>query len=127
MRKNSITGVEGTDISKDTSKQKLQLKCLSLVITLRGRNNRSDCFRIAAPTADRLRHFRCIIYDSWFDKFRGAVACVLVKEGSVARGDVIRSFHAQKRYEVVEVGIMHPGMTPVQVSMRFNFSEFQHS
>uniref|UniRef100_F1KWG9 Translation factor GUF1 homolog, mitochondrial n=1 Tax=Ascaris suum TaxID=6253 RepID=F1KWG9_ASCSU len=70
--------------------------------------------RIAAPTADRLRHFRCIIYDSWFDKFRGAVACVLVKEGSVARGDVIRSFHAQKRYEVVEVGIMHPGMTPVQ-------------
>ncbi|KHN86266.1 Translation factor GUF1 -like protein, mitochondrial [Toxocara canis] len=70
--------------------------------------------RIAAPNADRDSPFRCMIYDSWFDKFRGAVACVLVKEGSVARGDIIRSFHAEKHYEVVEVGVMHPGMTPVQ-------------
>lgn len=40
-----------------------------------------------------------------FDHFRGAIAFVFVKEGSVRKGQKIRSYHNKKDYEVTEVSI----------------------
>lgn len=60
--------------------------------------------------------FRSLIFDSWYDKYIGAIVLVLVKEGSVTRGQKISSFLNKKEYEVHEVGIMHPNMLPVEVS-----------
>ncbi|KAE9419826.1 hypothetical protein Angca_008976, partial [Angiostrongylus cantonensis] len=52
------------------------------------------------------------IFDSMFDHFRGAIALIRVMDGSVQKGQKIRSFHYGKEYEVLEVGIMRPDMTP---------------
>lgn len=70
--------------------------------------------RLPPPDVTPDAPFRCLIYDSWFEQFRGAVALIIVKEGKVTRGQKIRSYHAGKEYEVAEVGVMHPDMLPVE-------------
>ncbi|VDK56445.1 unnamed protein product [Anisakis simplex] len=70
--------------------------------------------RIPSPNVNESAPFRGIIYDNWFDKYRGTIACIVVKHGAVRRGDTINSFHSSRSYEVSEVGIMHPLMVPVQ-------------
>uniref|UniRef100_A0A7E4W0Y8 Translation factor GUF1 homolog, mitochondrial n=1 Tax=Panagrellus redivivus TaxID=6233 RepID=A0A7E4W0Y8_PANRE len=68
--------------------------------------------KIPPPNADPNAPFRALIFDSWFEQFRGAIAMIAVKEGSIARGQKIASFNGQKEYEVAEVGIMYPSLTP---------------
>ncbi|CAJ0916678.1 unnamed protein product, partial [Mesorhabditis belari] len=65
------------------------------------------------PEADPKKPLKAIIFDSLFEHYRGAVAFVLVREGSIRRGQRIRTYHGEKEYDVVEVGIMRPDMTPV--------------
>ncbi|KAE8228673.1 hypothetical protein CF326_g6390 [Tilletia indica] len=57
--------------------------------------------------------FRALVFDSWFDHFRGVVALVSVKDGAVRKGDRIASSFTGKKYEVIELSINHP--TPVKV------------
>jgi GTP-binding protein LepA len=57
-----------------------------------------------------------LIFDSWFEHFRGAIALIVVTQGSVSVGQKIRSYNAQMEYEVTEVGIMHPNMIKVNVT-----------
>uniref|UniRef100_A0A1I7X8Y4 Tr-type G domain-containing protein n=1 Tax=Heterorhabditis bacteriophora TaxID=37862 RepID=A0A1I7X8Y4_HETBA len=68
--------------------------------------------RIPPPNCLREAPFKAFIFDSLFDHFRGAIAFVLVKEGGVRKGQKIRSFHNGKEYDVSEVGVMRPDMTP---------------
>ncbi|CAD5219521.1 unnamed protein product [Bursaphelenchus xylophilus] len=66
--------------------------------------------KVPAPTSDRAKPFRALIFDSWFEHFRGAIALILVKEGEISVGQKIKSFHNGMEYDVSEVGIMHPDM-----------------
>ncbi|KAL9931553.1 hypothetical protein V8E36_009550 [Tilletia maclaganii] len=59
------------------------------------------------------RGFRALVFDSWFDHFRGVVALVSVKDGAVRKGDKIASCFTGKKYEVIELSINNP--TPVKV------------
>ncbi|KHJ97052.1 GTP-binding protein LepA [Oesophagostomum dentatum] len=68
--------------------------------------------RIPPPTTNKDAPFRAQIFDCIFDHFRGAIAFIRVTDGSVQKGQKIRSFHHDKEYEVAEVGIMRPDMTP---------------
>ncbi|XP_066941460.1 translation factor Guf1, mitochondrial [Macrobrachium rosenbergii] len=52
--------------------------------------------------------FRGLLFDSWFDKYKGAVSLLLVVDGTVRKGDHISSAHTSKSYEVKEVGILTP-------------------
>ncbi|VDO19398.1 unnamed protein product [Heligmosomoides polygyrus] len=68
--------------------------------------------RIPPPTTNREAPFRGQIFDSMFDHFRGAIAFIRVADGCIRKGQKIRSHHNSKEYDVVEVGIMRPDMTP---------------
>ncbi|TKR95816.1 hypothetical protein L596_009936 [Steinernema carpocapsae] len=68
--------------------------------------------RIQPPKATIHAPFRALIFDSWYDHFRGAIASILVTEGSIKKGQTIGSFDNGKEYEVLEVGVMHPDMLP---------------
>ncbi|KAK0527815.1 Translation factor guf1 mitochondrial [Tilletia horrida] len=57
--------------------------------------------------------FRALVFDSWFDHFRGVVALVSVKDGAVRKGDRIASCVTGKKYEVIELSINNP--SPVKV------------
>lgn len=51
---------------------------------------------------------RALVFDSWYDPYRGVVALVAVKDGLLRKGDKISSAHSRKRYEVLDVGVNSP-------------------
>ncbi|KAJ8872016.1 hypothetical protein PR048_028356, partial [Dryococelus australis] len=68
--------------------------------------------RVPPPPVDRSAPFRSLLFDSWYDRYRGAVALVYVTEGSIRVGDKIVSVHSGKTYEVRGLGILKPHETP---------------
>lgn len=67
--------------------------------------------RVPPPTGDEDASLKALIFDSYYDSYKGAVAYVRVKDGSVKKGDKILMMAANKTFEVVEVGIFAPGPT----------------
>ncbi|XP_037038194.1 translation factor waclaw, mitochondrial [Bradysia coprophila] len=69
--------------------------------------------RIPHPQADRDKAFRCLLFDSWFDRYRGALNLVCVKEGQLKIGDEITSHLTKKTYEVRSLSILRPDESPI--------------
>ncbi|XP_076347862.1 translation factor Guf1, mitochondrial-like isoform X2 [Tachypleus tridentatus] len=69
--------------------------------------------RISPPPGDPQKPFRALLFDSWFDHFRGAIALVEVIDGSIKIGDYISSHFTSQSYEVRELSILHPEETLV--------------
>lgn len=65
--------------------------------------------KIPAPNGDELKPLSCIIFDSIYDNYKGAVAYVRIFDGSVKKGDIITTMANGKEYEVNEVGFFKPG------------------
>ena len=55
-----------------------------------------------------------MIFDSRFDAYKGAIAYVRVKEGTIKTKDTIRMMHDNKDFDVTELGIFTPNLVPVQ-------------
>lgn len=69
--------------------------------------------RVPPPEGDEDAPLKALIFDSYYDSYKGAVAYVRVKEGKVKKGDKVLMMMTNKVFEVVEVGIFAPGPTPV--------------
>ncbi len=69
--------------------------------------------KLPAPTGDENAPLKCLIFDSFYDNYRGAISMVRVKDGTVKAGDKIRMMSTGKEFEVVEVGVFTPDMKPV--------------
>lgn len=69
--------------------------------------------RIPAPEDKSDQPTRALIFDSRFDSYKGAIAYVRVKEGSLKKRDIIRMMHDQKDFEVTELGLFTPNLLPV--------------
>ncbi|MDR0434986.1 MAG: translation elongation factor 4 [Gracilibacteraceae bacterium] len=67
---------------------------------------------IPPPRGDDDAPLRALIFDSKFDSYRGAIPYLRVFDGSVRKGDQIRMMATGKNFEVTEVGIFTPHMTP---------------
>ncbi|KAE9556216.1 hypothetical protein FO519_000555 [Halicephalobus sp. NKZ332] len=59
--------------------------------------------RCPPPTVSPNDPFKALIFDSWYDQYRGAIAMISVKAGSIKKGQKISSFNEKKTYEVLEV------------------------
>lgn len=58
---------------------------------------------------------RALIFDSYYDSYKGVIVDLRVKEGSVAVGDSIKMMHTKKEFQVTEVGYFRPGgLTPCE-------------
>lgn len=64
---------------------------------------------IPAPTGDENAKLKCLIFDSLYDNYKGAIAYVRVKDGTVKVGDEILLMAANKVFTVTEVGYFEPG------------------
>ena len=63
---------------------------------------------IPCPSGDENANLKCLIFDSYYDNFKGAICLIRVFDGNVKVGDKIRMMHTGKVYEVTEVGIFVP-------------------
>lgn len=70
--------------------------------------------RIPAPPDKSDEPTRALIFDSRFDSYKGAIAYVRVKEGSIKKKDIIRMMHDSKDFEVTELGVFTPNLLPVE-------------
>ena len=64
--------------------------------------------RIPPPTTDDIGTLRALIFDSWYDSYRGAVCMVRIKDGTVRKGDKVRLMATGAEYEVTELGVYTP-------------------
>ncbi len=63
--------------------------------------------KIPAPSGDRNAPLQALIFDSFYDSYRGVIVYIRVKEGTVKVGDRIRMMQTGAEFDVVEVGILH--------------------
>lgn len=70
--------------------------------------------KVPAPPDKSDEPTRALIFDSLFDAYKGAIAYVRVKEGSIKAKDTIRMMHDKKDFDVTELGIFTPNLVPVQ-------------
>ena len=70
--------------------------------------------KVPAPPDKSDEPTRALIFDSRFDAYKGAIAYVRVKEGTIKTKDTIRMMHDNKDFDVTELGIFTPNLVPVQ-------------
>lgn len=68
--------------------------------------------RIPAPEADENKPTKALLFDSWYDEYKGVICLIAIKNGSIKKGDVIELAAAKQTYEVLEIGLMYPDQTP---------------
>ena len=64
---------------------------------------------IPAPSGDKNKPLKCLIFDSFYDNYKGAVSYVRVRDGRVKVGDEILLMSSNKTFIVTEVGFFEPG------------------
>ncbi len=64
---------------------------------------------LPAPTGDENAPLKCLIFDSLYNDYKGAIAYVRVKDGTVKIGDEIMLMSNKKAFTVTEVGYFEPG------------------
>ncbi|WP_277062011.1 translation elongation factor 4 [Solobacterium moorei] len=65
-------------------------------------------FHIPAPCGDENAPLQALVFDSFYDPYRGIIALIRIREGSLSVGDKIRFMATGAEYEVLEVGIRNP-------------------
>ncbi|KAI0063422.1 GTP-binding protein lepa [Artomyces pyxidatus] len=68
--------------------------------------------RIPPPAGNVEEKLKAFLFDSSYDRYRGVISLVSVQNGVLRKGDKIASSYTRKRYEITELGIMHPEEVP---------------
>ena len=67
---------------------------------------------IPPPQGDPDGKLKALIFDSYYDSYKGVIIYTRIFDGRVKKGDMIRMMNAGKNYEVTEVGYCIPGTVP---------------
>ena len=63
--------------------------------------------RVPAPSGSIDNPLQALVFDSYYDSYRGVIAIIRIKEGKVAVGDEIKLMANDKAFIVTEVGVRH--------------------
>ncbi len=92
----TIIGIEATDAPLISAKNGIGIEeVLEQIIQ-----------KIPAPQGDKTKPLQALIFDSYYDAYKGVIVYVRVVEGTLKSGDVIRMMATDKTFEVVEVGYL---------------------
>lgn len=96
-------GIDGTEALAVSAKKGIGIdEVLAAVVS-----------KVPPPRGPRGSPLRALIFDSRFDSYKGVLVFIRVVDGSVAVGDRIRFMSTAKEFEVSEVGVFRPGLTPI--------------
>jgi GTP-binding protein LepA len=70
--------------------------------------------RIPPPRGDAKAPLRALLFDSWYDSYRGAVVMLRVMDGTLRKGDKIKFMATGRAYEVTELAAFTPHPTPLE-------------
>ncbi len=100
-----IIGIYAEDAPKISAKNGLNVEdVLEAVVS-----------KIPAPDGSDDKPLKALIFDSYYDSYRGAVSYIRVFDGTLKKGDKILMMAKNVEYEVVEVGYFMPDMTPTKI------------
>ncbi|MBP5466375.1 MAG: elongation factor 4, partial [Clostridia bacterium] len=68
--------------------------------------------KIPAPKGDRNAPLKALIFDSFYDNFKGVICFVRIVDGTVKVGTEIKTFMSDKQFTITEVGVFAPKMLP---------------
>jgi GTP-binding protein LepA len=71
--------------------------------------------RVPAPRGDRSGRLRALVFDSFYDAYKGSVTYVRVFDGRLRKGDAVRLLSNDKTFEVMEAGYFRLSMEPADV------------
>eukprot|EP00795_Rhopilema_esculentum_P000614 gene614-10308_t len=66
------------------------------------------CSKIPSPSGKRKDPFKALLFDSWFDQYRGVICLVALIDGSLKKGDRIYSLATKETYDVIDLGVLNP-------------------
>lgn len=64
--------------------------------------------KVPSPTGDPEAPLQALIFDSYYDQYRGIIPSIRVMQGTVKKGDIIKTMSTDTEYEVIEVGVYTP-------------------
>ncbi len=64
--------------------------------------------QIPPPTGSPEKPLKALIFDSWFDNYKGVIVLIRVFDGVIRKGTKIRLMSNNKTFEVMDVGVMTP-------------------
>ena len=97
----SILGIDATDAPRISAKNGLNIEdVLEQVVQ-----------KIPAPSGDDNAPLKALIFDSYYDNFKGVICFVRIVDGTVKIGTKIKTFMSEKEFVVTEVGVFSPKMT----------------
>ncbi len=69
--------------------------------------------RMPAPKSQTDAPLKALLFDSWFNDYKGVICLIAIKDGCIAKGDQITLAQTGQSYEVLELGLMYPDETPM--------------
>ena len=69
---------------------------------------------VPSPKGDETKPLSALIFDSYYDNFKGAVCLVRIVDGAVRKNSKIKFFTTGKEFDVTEVGIFTPKPTEIK-------------
>ena len=97
-----IIGIDASEAPKISAKNGINIEAVLKAVVE----------HVPPPQGDETAPLQALIFDSYYDSYRGAVAYVRVVQGTVSTKDIIRMMYTGKTFEVTEVGVFSPGMIP---------------
>ncbi|MDR1905742.1 MAG: translation elongation factor 4, partial [Clostridiales bacterium] len=71
--------------------------------------------KLPPPDGNENAPLRALVFDSFYDNYKGAICFVRVKDGSLFVGQKILFMNTGKEFEVTEIGVLSPKMTPTEI------------
>ena len=97
-----IIGLDASDAPRISAKNGLNVEdVLEQIVKL-----------VPPPKGDLDAPLKALIFDSYYDNFKGVICFVRVFDGSVKVGDRIKTFMSDKVFDVTEVGVFSPKLYP---------------
>lgn len=102
MEIEEILGIEAMDAPRISAKNGLNIEqVLEQIVE-----------KVPAPQGDDNAPLKALIFDSYYDNFKGVICFVRIMDGCVKVGTKIKTFMSSKQFDVTEVGVFSPKMTP---------------